>query len=404
MKKILGLSGAVLAVLVLACGGVLVYRLVQFRSAVASLKAQGQPVSFADLNSTSDEFEVDGTEAFNRLAEPLGSFESEMYKDEEVLSRPVDDEMIARFDDLVEAYPTVFPLLEELSKADGLRTELQGDFQTAINQELERVQRLRSCARVLAWKLRVLAAQGKADEALDAGVKIFELCRVFDHQPTMVSRLVRVACHGVAIQEIHDLITQQKVSPEALERLNQQILNRSKSQDYLIALTTERAAGIEFVSERGMFHIAFGGLDYLDTINEEIENCTKQPFEQTFSNADPASAPAGLPDPSGSILPALQQLRMASARNTSLLRALRIISALVANPDSIGKEISQDDLLAMGVPKEMTIDTMTGDPMIVKRRDDRWVVYSVGWNKKDDGGDPQPGPNGDFTLGVQMPE
>lgn len=42
---------------------------------------------------------------------------------------------------------------------------------------------------------------------------------------------------------------------------------------------------------------------------------------------------------------------------------------------------------ALGVPKSMTLDRMNGEPMKVKRVDGKWVVYSVGPDLKDDGGD-----------------
>ena len=34
----------------------------------------------------------------------------------------------------------------------------------------------------------------------------------------------------------------------------------------------------------------------------------------------------------------------------------------------------------------MTVDTMNGEPMKVKRTDQQWLVYSVGLNLVDDGG------------------
>jgi hypothetical protein len=59
--------------------------------------------------------------------------------------------------------------------------------------------------------------------------------------------------------------------------------------------------------------------------------------------------------------------------------------------------ISETNLLELGVPQGMTIDPMTGDTMKVKGRTSGWVVYSVGTNLKDDGGDPSK--QEDFVLG-----
>jgi hypothetical protein len=184
--------------------------------------------------------------------------------------------------------------------------------------------------------------------------------------------------------------------------LNREIELSEAADDYLESLITERACGIEYVSQMGIFHMANSGKGYLDVINDEIENCRKQPFEQNFEfEANYSSLRDGWA--AGSILPALQQLRMASARTTSYLRALRIINELVAHPEATDREITPSYLMEIGVPKAMMIDTMTGDPMKIKRLDNRWVVYSVGWNRKDDGGDPNPG-TGDFSLGLDEEE
>ena len=46
-----------------------------------------------------------------------------------------------------------------------------------------------------------------------------------------------------------------------------------------------------------------------------------------------------------------------------------------------------DYLESLGVPTAATIDPFTGEPMTIKRVDDRWLVYSVGPDHTDDAGD-----------------
>ncbi|MNC97095.1 hypothetical protein D3C83_146420 [compost metagenome] len=40
----------------------------------------------------------------------------------------------------------------------------------------------------------------------------------------------------------------------------------------------------------------------------------------------------------------------------------------------------------LNLPKEAKIDPYTGDPLLVKFTDDGPIIYSVGRNQKDDGG------------------
>ena len=85
-------------------------------------------------------------------------------------------------------------------------------------------------------------------------------------------------------------------------------------------------------------------------------------------------------------MPALSTTRHASSRLKSQVRGLRIVSALTANLDSAEQEITKEYLIGLGVPESMTVDTMNGELMKVKRTDEQWLVYSVGLNLADDGG------------------
>ncbi len=172
MKKLLGYSSAVAGMLALIAGGVLFYRLSQFRAEVDRLKSEGQPVSIADLNQPATEEGEQAQLLFNRLQTQLLAFETEMFRDEKVLDRPVDDGMIARFNDLCDAYPDVYPLIDQLAQKSEISIELAGHSQEYIDRILDRAQKFRSCARVLAWKTRILAGQEKPDEAVATGLQI----------------------------------------------------------------------------------------------------------------------------------------------------------------------------------------------------------------------------------------
>ena len=74
------------------------------------------------------------------------------------------------------------------------------------------------------------------------------------------------------------------------------------------------------------------------------------------------------------ILHALRQTRLSNVRVKSRVRGLRIVNALTENPESAEKEITKQYLVSLGVPEPMTIDTMNGEPIKVKRIDDQCLV------------------------------
>ena len=396
MRKLLSITAFVAGALVLVAGSLLLFRLMQFRSAVNQIQNQGFPVSTSDLRKPVDDKENSTTILLNRLAAPLSSFEEEMWIDEEVMQRPVDEEMIQRFNEINSAYPNVFPLIEELSRATELNLELDGDGQEFLDDLLEQTGIVRSSARVLAWKMRILAADGKPDDAIATGLQIFHLSRLFDQCPMILSHLFTNACRGIAVDQIHEIIVNDPITDETRRRLNRELEAQDTLRGYAPSLIGERAFGIEAISEMGIFQMAYGGKGYLDVIGEEIDNADKEHYEQErFVQSRYSDLMNGWFG--ASLFPALEQVRNSSSLTRSKLRALRIISALQTQPDSVTAAISPDYLVKIGVPPAMIMDTMNGEPMKVKRVDDRWIVYSVGANLVDDGGDSER--RQDFVLG-----
>lgn len=385
MRRFFVFSFIATALLFLFGGFFLLNRLMQYRSEIALLKEDGFPVSIADLELDPAAGQVDATVQFSRLLGPLGSFETEMYKDEEIHDREVDETTIKLFNELNEAYPTVYPLVTEVANADFVGFEKKGlGAQETLDFELLRLQQIRSCARVLNFKARVLAAQGKPDEALECSIEILKVVDNFGRYPTLVAQLVRHACRGIAIASAYEILSKHKVKPETRAQLNTLLEASERSDEYRWTLISERAFGSSILSEMGTVPMAFSGSGYLGLIGDELAQCDKEAFAKDLSFENEISWFDGTH--ARMILPALQQTRLAGYRLRSQLRGLRIVNALTAKPESAEKEITKEYLVKLGVPESMTIDTMDGKPMRIKRIDDNWVVYSIGPDLVDDGG------------------
>lgn len=387
MKKLISIVGGLVLLLALTVGGTLLFRLIQFHSAVAELKAAGHPVAIADLKRVNSAAGQEGLALLKRILGPLKSFDAAMWAaDEEALSRDVDAKMIAQFEELVATQPKLFPMLMELSLASEIGSDIEGDSLEFLNALMERELIPRYCARVLAWKARVEAAQGKPDEAVLAGLEILRIARLFDAEPMLVSQLVSLATRGIGIDSIHSVIANQDIAPATRARLNQELELHDALPGYQASLYGERAFGIETISEMGMIHVAYSGMGYLDVIQDEIECAGEESFELSSFTASKVGERANTAL-GQSLFPAFEQVRGALFRVRSRLRALRIVNALERQQEVGSIPVSSEDLIGLGVPMVMTIDTMTGEPMKIKRVGSAWVVYSVGANLIDDGGD-----------------
>ena len=184
------------------------------------------------------------------------------------------------------------------------------------------------------------------------------------------------------------MIIEHPVSEEVRKKLNVELALLDRVSDYRHSLVTERAVGIESVSEQNMFQLAMNGVGYLEYIASEIENADKEGFERDLSfEEDFSYVVDGVL--TGGIIPALKQTRQAVDRLRSWVRALRIINGLTANPEKakvVQDGVTKEALVALGIPDSMMVDTVTGELMKIKRKGDAWVVYSVGADKLDDGG------------------
>jgi hypothetical protein len=406
MKRLLGITGAIALCFIFATGLWLFIRLTQFRAGIEQVKANGHPISIADLQKPNSEEAEAALNSFNQLIPKIEAFETAMWEDEEALSRPVDEAMLARFDELVATYPELFPALEELSQRTEIGFDVQGDSQEFLDALMDRVHKPRSIARIVAWKARILTAQDKPNEAVETSLQTLRLARLFGNEPMLVSQLVTIACRGIAIDSIDEILASEQLSTETATRLNDELELHDSFAGYKTCLLGERAYGIESTSELGILVQAYGGKGYLDVLSNAIEDADKEAFEQ--NDASRTEYSTWKDGQLGEMLiPALDQIQAAISRTRSQIRALRIINALQsrAEADSASEiiaqdEISQDELVTLGVPMKMTVDTMNGKPMIVKRDGDRWLVYSVGLNLIDDGGNLESAPDqNDFGLG-----
>ena len=379
----------------------------KYRSEIAALKNAGFPVSVADLETEPTAQQTDATKQFNQLLGPLDSFDTDMYQAYEKLEDKSGKGAIDLFNKLNTAYPTVYPLITEIANADYVGFNLNNKSIGArelLDTEMERLQRIRSCARILDFKAEVLAAQGKPDQALQASMEIFKLCDTFETNPTFMAHLLRCACRGIAIRSAYKILSKHDVAADSRGQLDELLDNFEASDGYRWALISERAVGLSLLKDMGNFQLALNGMTYLDSFEAELEQCDKEAFERDLAFENNIKNKTG-PNvsPTETILPAMSSLRIANSRIKSQVRGLRIVNALTRNPESVDKEIDQAYLLSIRVPQPMTIDTMNGQPMQVKLMKDQtgvqWMVYSVGEDLVDDGGSQNEGK--DFVVGPE---
>ena len=255
MKKFFGYSGIGLALILLLAGSVLLFRLQQFQAGVAQLKDDGYPVSIADMNVEETEAQQETNRLVTEAIPAAIEFDTAMWKFTEEAGKawdsPVDEATIAKFNELEAQHPDLFPLLKRISERDEIDFKMEGDLEESLETLLDRVQQFRNFARVLQWKAKILAAQGKPDEALETSLQILRLSQLADQHPMLISRLVGVAVKGIGIGNIFEIISNHEITDQSRQDLHEALESLAASTHYTKCLEGERAYGISNITEMG---------------------------------------------------------------------------------------------------------------------------------------------------------
>ena len=355
---------------------------------IASLKAEGQPVTIADVSSKAASPDDDAAAILQEVSEDIETVALALAPFWDADRPPwghlndADRETIrAVFD----AHPDLIPTLERAARASEYRVVIPSTRPPLA--VLPHVQFLRSIGRILSTRAMLFHADGKPDEALDTCVTLLQLCRHFDQEPALISHLVAIACRSIAVEAANAILRGEGVSQAARANLEAELARHDMPAAYRDALVEERAVGIasfrQHLDRIGYLPVRVIFLndmsDYLDLMGRQIETA-QAPYHVAVKQLIDTKDLGLLTSLS---VPPLGQTREATARSIAKLRCLRILNAMASRSD-VAEDASLDEL---DLPAEVLTDPFTGDPLLLKQTEEGWIVYSVGADGKDDGGD-----------------
>ncbi len=279
----------------------------------------------------------------------------------------------------------------------------------------ERIQRARTVTDLLLLDSALLDQEGKISPALENGRAILVMARTVDEEPALFAQLLRVALRGQALTSIERSLAQGEASAPELKRV-QSLLGEEAGFPVLYhAIRGERAqahenmnwmeatspgpapgaAGRPTVSSRVLGFFARSWLkeahvEVLELLTDALAKADLPPHEQRAafqalaqkygSRSSTRTAFAAL------LVPALQRMCDASLRSLAELRCG--IVALAAERYRMAEGHWPDKLEAL-VPTfldQVPTDPFDGKPLRFKHLKDGIVIYSVGPDETDDGG------------------
>ncbi len=325
------------------------------------------------------------------------------------------------------------PILDELraaSRRPHCRFNINYDVENPVTILLPHLTVVRRICVVLQLRALAMLASGQTDSALDDVNLMFYLSDTTGNEPTLVSHLVRIANLDMAVQVIWEGLADHRWSDAQLQALQKKLQSFDLLADYKRALQGERAGfgngTIEYLikasNRDALFSMTSGQSSRVRNMmlgliprgwirmeqlsyNRVFDDMSYPTFDVAAKRAYPkimAANTATLLDSSIPPLqvvlqhrvlvrlfcPALDSCLMKFSSVQATIDEAAIACALERHRLANGQFPDKLDALVPRFMAALPHDIITGEPLKYRKDGDGFVLYSVGWNEKDDGGVP----------------
>jgi hypothetical protein len=257
----------------------------------------------------------------------------------------------------------------------------------------------REVIRLLQIRSRLQVAEGQQHEALQTCLLLLRLVRLYDGNLFIVNGLVTCAGRTVAVESTNRVLRSGPIKDADRDALESELARHDSHDGYIRTLKNERAFGVSsYDSLKTWMNRALQDNDecrYLDLVQEQIELAPK-PYDEFVSSVKNFIATRGRFTPLADLwFPAAQKAREADERTRGVVRCLRVLNGL--QRAGVKPANGEPKLDALKLPAGATSDPFTGEPLHVKVVGGDWVIYTVGPDLQDNGGDLAGGK--DFGVG-----
>ncbi len=378
-----------MAILLIAGAGFNWFSHARLERRIAKIHAAGDPVSIADLAPPAIAPEDNAAQYLSSIADDCVKLYDALYRhvqaDDFSWQTGLNADQIAKTEQAFVDYPNVLPAFAKALGCTQSAWELDYslNFPDFLEELIVHIGPQRSVSRVQDCRARYLAAIGQPNESVNMYLQMLQLARLQENEPTLVCAFANLATRGAAIEGLNGLLQTKVLSPSSHQAIEKELAQHDALAAFVDTLKSERALGIMgfrvLPTPLGLFNGQWA--NYLDNMEQQILMGAKSQYELVGVKTAPAK---GLWEPVES---AIVASRETLNRVRASMRCLRILNAILARTENTEK-IEIDALLQLaGLPPETGIDPYTGQSLIIKKTQAGWLVYSVGNDGVDGGGE-----------------
>ena len=408
-RRLLLLFGLI-GIALVGLGGWAIYTRASFGERISAIRAAGDPAVISDLRPKPISSEenaaaqlLDAASRLNAFASAHGRFFKTpvgvAYDKVHDARQTISPEQIDAIRAIVEDYPDLDAAFARAADCPRYASPL--DFSLPHPQFLAGMVPapidIRGIARYIVWQMELATADGRSDVAVEKGIELLRLAALYDAEPGLVSSQIAMAVRGVAAGEIYDALSAGPISPALHRELDQELARFDAGAALTHTLKTERAMTISATQDQlgGARAIIVNTVAlpmkkmYLNAIDyyEPVLAVAQQPWHDIFQNGKPSAfqKPTGFGVLADLLAASFEAQFQSVHRTSAVLRSLRVYNALRQFAETNGREAS--GLAELNLLAEATTDPFTGQPLIVKQSEGGWMVYSVGKDGVDGGGE-----------------
>jgi hypothetical protein len=276
---------------------------------------------------------------------------------------------------------------------------------------------LKQCAQILNVRAIAELANNQNQKALDEMKLLFYLNHSLNNSPLLISQLVRIAIVNIALQPIWEGLAGHKWSDQQLAELETELSKIDFLADYKLSMRCERALAIDSFENQRRTHeiimpqqdggtvkiklmpsayfyqneLAFAqmseqwSLPLVDTNSRVISPENYERIEADIRARQKHLSPYTVQ--TRMLAPAIVPIAKKIAFGQSIVDLARVGCALERYRLAHGKYPESLDALEPQFIAQVPHDIINGQPLHYRlETNGQFVLYSVGWNEKDDGG------------------
>ena len=316
------------------------------------------------------------------------------------------------------------PVVKELQEASrrpyaNIPLPYEGGIYAIAQPLLPYLAALKQCAQILNIRAIAELADNQNQKALDEIELLFHLNNSLNNSPLLISELVKVAIMNIEIQPIWEGLAGHKWSDQQLAELETELSEMDFLSDYESVIRCERALAIDSLESQRRTHEIVVPLEDGGTMNIKMTFVPSAYFYQNELAFAQMSQQWTLPlvDTNSRVIspenyrrieadiraqqkhlslyavqarmlaPAIGSVVKKIAFAQSIIDLARVACALERYRLAHGEYPQTLDALTLQFITEVPHDIINGQPLHYRLRPDgQFILYSVGWNETDDGG------------------